>query len=189
MKLIPRVDAGSSLLVHAWSLLRGRAHPCRAGVVFGGALALGLGLAACGGDQAAEGEGDAGAETEEAPGGDIPGQPAEVAHEEMGYQRGLLTWEGHPYSGLARGTHGDGSLRTEIPLVNGLRHGTVREYYAGGGLSMRADFVDGQRHGERRYFDEQGNLIKLQQWVDDAVVESLEGDDIPQEAIDEGTGG
>ena len=152
--------------------------------VLGGGLTLAL--PACGGDEAVGDAGEVDADSDEVV--VIPEQPAEVAHEDMGYRRGVLTWEGHPYTGVARGTHGDGSLRTEIPLNQGLRHGTVREYYPGGGLSMRAEFVDGQRHGERRYFDEEGNLIKLQQWQDDAVVESLEGDDIPPEAIEQGTG-
>lgn len=128
-------------------------------------------LTACGGEEAVEPE----------PEVNRPEQPAEVARDEMGYRRGIMTWEDEPYTGLARGFHSDGGLQAEIPLKDGLRHGEVREYYPNGQMSMRAEFVEGRRHGERRYFDEEGNLTKLQQWRDDEVVESLEGDDLPGE--------
>lgn len=126
-------------------------------------------LVSCGG----AGDGEEGAATAR------PEQPDEVVYEDMGYQRGVLLWEGHPYTGLARGLHSDGSVRAEIPLKAGLRHGLVREYYENGSLSMRAEYVEGQRHGERRYFDPDGNLTKVQQWRDDEVVETLEGDELP----------
>ena len=135
------------------------------------AVAISVGLTACGGNGEEGGEAAA----------PRPEQPAEVVYEEMGYQRGLLTWEGEPYTGLARGRHSDGSLRAEIPLRDGLRHGMVREYYDNGQLSMQAEYVDGQRHGERRYFDQEGKLTKVQQWRDDKVVESLEGDELPDD--------
>lgn len=92
----------------------------------------------------------------------------------------------------------DGSVRTQVPLKDGKRHGlgcnffssggislllpyshgeidgTVRSYTESGSLLSEADFDSGLKHGVERFYNEKGELIGSTRW--------FRGDPVPEES-------
>jgi hypothetical protein len=71
----------------------------------------------------------------------------------------LIVWKGQPFTGIAVEVFPDGTLRGEVPHLEGVRHGWVREWYLSGQLKYEANLWHGGVHGYMREWDEQGRLI------------------------------
>jgi hypothetical protein len=71
----------------------------------------------------------------------------------------LITWKGQPFTGVAVEFFPDGTLCSEVPHLDGVRHGLVRAWYPAGQLRKEANLWQGGLHGYKREWDEQGRLI------------------------------
>ena len=56
--------------------------------------------------------------------------------------------------------HEDGTLKVEVGLKNGLKHGAYREYYPSGDLKIKGRYKNDQKDGTWRYYDEEGELLE-----------------------------
>jgi hypothetical protein len=70
-----------------------------------------------------------------------------------------ITWKGQPFTGVAVEFFPDGALCSEVPHLDGVRHGWVRAWYPSGQLRKEANLWQGGLHGYKREWDEQGGLI------------------------------
>jgi antitoxin component YwqK of YwqJK toxin-antitoxin module len=70
-----------------------------------------------------------------------------------------MFWKGQPFTGFAVEFFPDGTLRSEVHHVNGLRHGPSREWYPSGRLMVEANHWHGGLHGYEHTWNEQGRLI------------------------------
>jgi MORN repeat protein len=70
-----------------------------------------------------------------------------------------ITWKGKPFTGVAVEFFPDGTLCSEVPHLDGVRHGLVRAWYPSGQLSEEKNLWQGGIHGYARLWDEQGRLI------------------------------
>jgi hypothetical protein len=71
----------------------------------------------------------------------------------------LILWKGQPFTGIAVEFFPDGKPCSEVPHVNGLRHGLLRAWHPSGQLSKESTLWYGGLHGYRREWDEQGHLL------------------------------
>jgi len=71
----------------------------------------------------------------------------------------LMVWNGKPFTGIAVEFFPDGTLQSEVPHVDGVRHGLVRTWYPSGRLMEEKNLWQGGLHGYKRSWDEQGRLI------------------------------
>lgn len=71
----------------------------------------------------------------------------------------LITWKGQPFTGVAVEFFPDGRACSEVPHLNGLRHGLMRGWHPSGLLRKEATLWYGGLHGYMREWDEQGHLI------------------------------
>ncbi|WP_158502004.1 toxin-antitoxin system YwqK family antitoxin [Vitiosangium sp. GDMCC 1.1324] len=70
-----------------------------------------------------------------------------------------MFWKGQPFTGIAVEFFPDGTLQSEVPHVNGIRHGLVRAWHPSGQLRKESNLWYGGLHGYRREWDEQGHLV------------------------------
>jgi antitoxin component YwqK of YwqJK toxin-antitoxin module len=52
----------------------------------------------------------------------------------------------------------DGSVKSEVPLKNGLRDGNYREYYSNGDVKVKGHYKNDMKDGTFKYYDENGKL-------------------------------
>jgi len=52
-----------------------------------------------------------------------------------------------------------GALLSEIPYVNGERHGITKEYYSSGTLYAEVPYVKGKAHGVKKHYDKDNSNI------------------------------
>ena len=71
----------------------------------------------------------------------------------------LTTWKGQPFTGLAVEFFPDGKPCSEVPHLEGVRHGLLRAWYPSGQLREEKNLWQGGLHGCARLWDEQGRLI------------------------------
>lgn len=62
--------------------------------------------------------------------------------------------------------HPNGARKVRIPLVDGVPHGLVREWWANGKLRFEVRYVHGRRHGELRFYYPSGALESMRHYVD-----------------------
>ncbi len=65
----------------------------------------------------------------------------------------------HDAAQIRRAYHPDGSLLAEVPVMNGLQHGTLTEYYPNGTRKASQDWDRGRALGQHTVFDESGTLV------------------------------
>lgn len=53
----------------------------------------------------------------------------------------------------------DGTLKLEVELKNGLKHGTIKEYYADGKLKMKGQYDEDVPIGKWKYYNQEGKLV------------------------------
>ncbi len=58
----------------------------------------------------------------------------------------------------------DGSKKIEVELENGLKHGSIREYYQNGEIKLKGQYEEDNPVGKWKYYDEQGKLIKTDRY-------------------------
>ena len=63
------------------------------------------------------------------------------------------------YHGKYKGYSSDGTLRRQVPWVDGKRHGTIKTWHENGSLQSEDDYVDDVNHGMHRYWTKDGVLI------------------------------
>ncbi len=66
--------------------------------------------------------------------------------------------------------HEDGSLKYEVSIKNGQKHGNYFEYFPTGELKIKGKFKDDLMTGTWKYYDEQGNLVKREKYRNGALV-------------------
>jgi hypothetical protein len=71
----------------------------------------------------------------------------------------LMVWKGQPFTGVAVEFFPDGRPCSEVPHLEGVRHGLQRAWYPSGQLREEKNFWQGGLHGYARQWDEQGRLI------------------------------
>ena len=71
----------------------------------------------------------------------------------------LIVWNGRPFTGIAVEFFPDGTLCSEVPHLEGVRHGLIRAWYPSGQLRKEANLWQGGLHGYKREWDEQGHLV------------------------------
>jgi hypothetical protein len=71
----------------------------------------------------------------------------------------LITWKDQPFTGIAVEFFPNGTLCSEVPHLDGVRHGLLRAWYPSGQLREEASLWQGGVHGYKREWDEQGRLI------------------------------
>ncbi len=71
----------------------------------------------------------------------------------------LIVWKGQPFTGVAVEFFPDGKLCSEVPHLNGVRHGLLRAWHPSGQLREETSLWQGGLHGYERIWDEQGRLI------------------------------
>ena len=71
----------------------------------------------------------------------------------------LITWKGQPFTGVAIEFFPDGTLCSEVPHLDGVRHGLVRAWHRSGQLMEEKSLRHGGLHGYAREWDAQGRLI------------------------------
>ncbi|PTL78335.1 toxin-antitoxin system YwqK family antitoxin [Vitiosangium sp. GDMCC 1.1324] len=77
---------------------------------------------------------------------------------DIGHEQ-LIVWRGQPFTGVAVEFFPDGTLCSEVPHLNGVRHGLVRAWHPSGQLRKEANLWQGGLHGYLHEWDEQGRLI------------------------------
>lgn len=63
-------------------------------------------------------------------------------------------------NGVVKANYPDGSLRAEIPYVEGLKHGMATEYYKTGKVFQAIEYAKGLKHGWAKRYWENGNLYQ-----------------------------
>ncbi|MDN5200448.1 DUF3352 domain-containing protein [Fulvivirgaceae bacterium BMA10] len=58
----------------------------------------------------------------------------------------------------------DGALKLEVPLKDGLKHGTYREYYPNGSIKIKGKYRRDQQNGVWKVYDEEGNTIERKRY-------------------------
>lgn len=71
----------------------------------------------------------------------------------------LIVWKGQPFTGIAIEFFPNGRLQSEVPHLNGVRHGLVRAWHPSGQLREETMLWQGGLHGYSREWDEQGHLV------------------------------
>lgn len=54
----------------------------------------------------------------------------------------------------------DGTLKVEVEIKNGVRHGTYKEYFPSGELKVKGEYKQDKQDGNWRYYDENGKVSK-----------------------------
>ena len=71
--------------------------------------------------------------------------------------------------GVEKSYFSNGSLRSETPYVNGVRHGKAFNYYANGNLRSEINYVNGKQEGETKTYYKNGKLEKVYTYADDML--------------------
>ena len=71
----------------------------------------------------------------------------------------FMLWKGKRFTGVGVEFFPDGTLCSEVPHLDGVRHGLVRAWYPSGQLKEEANLWRGGIHGYKRIWDEKGRLI------------------------------
>lgn len=58
----------------------------------------------------------------------------------------------------------DGSLKLEVDIKNGLKHGTIKEYHPNGKLKLKGQYEDDEPVGKWKYYDEDGEHLKTDRY-------------------------
>ncbi len=104
----------------------------------------------------------------------------EVAYKDLGYDDGLITKDGKPFTGRAVRHYPDGKLWSRYSYKEGLYDGIIEEWYENGERSALKHFKDGKQHGITHYWDEKtGEMTKMVLYENDEEIEVKEGDEIP----------
>lgn len=74
----------------------------------------------------------------------------------------LIVWNDRPFTGIAVEFFPDGTLCSEVPHLDGVRHGLVRAWYPSGQLRKEANLWQGGLHGYKHEWDEQGRLVSTE---------------------------
>lgn len=65
--------------------------------------------------------------------------------------------------------YSDGSVRAEIPLKNGKKHGVAKEYYQSGKIFREINYVDGLKQGLAKRYFENDQLAQETAYKDDKI--------------------
>lgn len=71
----------------------------------------------------------------------------------------LIVWKDRPFTGIAVEFFPDGKPCSEVPHLNGLRHGLLRAWHPSGQLREEKSLWYGGLHGYKRIWDERGRII------------------------------
>lgn len=58
----------------------------------------------------------------------------------------------------------DGTLKLEVELKNGLKHGNIKEYHSNGELRLKGEYDEDVPKGKWKYYNEEGDLIKVDKY-------------------------
>lgn len=82
-----------------------------------------------------------------------------INFDELDFTDDLInTWNGHPFTGIAFEYNDQGKLISEVPFVDGIEHGIVRDWYPSGQLKKETHLMWGGLHGVAREWYENGRL-------------------------------
>ena len=109
-------------------------------------------------------------------------QPAAVDYKTLGFENGLFTLEGRPYTGAAVRKDRQGRKRGHYEYAAGKLTGTTEEWYTNGVKSVQTSFADGVRDGTNTYWNLDGSLLKRQVWRAGKLISSTEKHDMEQPA-------
>lgn len=109
---------------------------------------------------------------------DPPAPTAEADYKLLGFENGLITQDGKPFTGVAIKKDKKGNKRGRFIYENGKLNGLVQEWYADGTRSVECTFVNDQRHGTNTYWNTDGTLMKRQIWKDGRLVDSTDKVDL-----------
>jgi hypothetical protein len=71
----------------------------------------------------------------------------------------LVVWKGQPFTGVAVEFFPNGKPCSEVPHIEGVRHGLLRAWHPSGQLREEASLWYKGLHGYERIWDEQGRLV------------------------------
>ena len=71
----------------------------------------------------------------------------------------MIVWKQRPFTGIAVDFFPNGAPWSEVPHLDGLRHGLAREWYPSGQLKDEINYWQGGLHGYHREWNEQGRLV------------------------------
>lgn len=109
--------------------------------------------------------------------GELAGATAD--YRQLGYDNGLFTLTGQPFSGLAVQTNRAGQVVARRSFKAGRFEGVTEEFHTNGTLIVRTAFEAGERHGTNTYWNTDGSLLKRQRWEHGQLVESTHREDLP----------
>lgn len=67
---------------------------------------------------------------------------------------------GQIIDGVSTNYYGDGSIRSEVPVKDGKRHGEAREYYENGKLAATIEYAYDQKNGTSKWYYQDGILYQ-----------------------------
>lgn len=83
-----------------------------------------------------------------------------IAKDKAASGKGASTPSEDKTNGVVKANYPDGSLRAEIPHVEGLKHGMATEYYKTGKIFQTIEYAKGLKHGWAKRYWENGNLYQ-----------------------------
>lgn len=66
-------------------------------------------------------------------------------------------------------TYADGSLKLEVDIRNGVKHGNYTEYYPDGKTKIKGKYRNDQKHGTFKYYDEEGKLKEKREYEEGEI--------------------
>jgi antitoxin component YwqK of YwqJK toxin-antitoxin module len=88
----------------------------------------------------------------------------EINYDNLEYDDNLFLLDGKPFTGLAVQHDEQGRKMCEIPLVEGVYHGTARSWYADGALKGEEHNERGLLNGIRKEWFPDGRLKREETW-------------------------
>ena len=82
-----------------------------------------------------------------------------VDMDEIDFEQGWALYKGILFTGVGFELWPNGTLRWEMPYLDGYPYGTEREWYPSGQLKSQCEIVGGVVHGTMREWAEDGRLI------------------------------
>ncbi len=66
---------------------------------------------------------------------------------------------------IKKSYYSDGSIKSEVPIVEGKRHGIAKNFYSDGTVSHKVVYENGLRHGASKWYYETGELYRETPYV------------------------
>ena len=93
--------------------------------------------------------------------------PREVSTDELIFRENIayVRGETEPFTGTVINYFENGKKESEVPYVNGKKHGTRIMYYEDGSKRSESPHVDGIAHGTAIWCREDGSILGITPWV------------------------